>query len=327
MQPGRPDLSALVDRWVAAGIITPDQADRIRADLATHPPARPVSLVAEGLGYLGGVIVVVGLLLVLGLSWENLSAAGKVAVVGVGWLALTAGGAFVPARRLGAAGTRLRAVLWTGAAVAIAAGLGLIGSDLLDWKDEDLILLVASGGAAVMSAAAWAATRHVLPQTFTVAALLISAWSGTMLLTNSTLSASFAMWGVGIVWFLLALVGVLPRNSGAVLGAVAATVGGLFLIATEQWGSLFALGTVLTLVAVGVVRRQLAVLGVGSVGTLIALPIAVDEYFPGVLPAAISLVVGGMALVVVAIFTARRRRDAAPAGTATTPPPDSAPTA
>ena len=57
------------------------------------------------------------------------------------------------------------------------------------------------------------------------------------------------------------------------------------------------------------VERDLPVLGVGSVATLIALPFAVEEYVPGVLPAALSLVVGGLALVVIAILTARRRRD------------------
>jgi uncharacterized membrane protein len=82
MQPTVPDVSALVDRWVAQQIITAEQAERIRADLAASDTraARPISLVAEGLGYLGGVIVLVGLLLVLGLTWETLAAGGKVAV-------------------------------------------------------------------------------------------------------------------------------------------------------------------------------------------------------------------------------------------------------
>lgn len=313
MQPVRPELSALVDRWVASGIITTDQAERIRADLATQAPARPVSLVAEGLGYLGGVIVVVGLLLVLGLSWENLAAEGKVAVAGVAWLALTVAGVFIPAQRLGATGTRLRGVLWTGAAIAIGAAVGLVGSELLRWDDEELIVIAATGAAALMSAAAWFVTRHVLPQIATLTALLIGVWNATFLFTASDLWAGLAIWGVGVVWFGLALVSVLPPSSGTVLGSVGATVGSLFVLAAEPWGSLFALGTVVALVALGVVRRQLAVLGVGSVGTLITLPIAVEEYFPGVLPAAISLVVGGLALVVIAIFTARRRRDTTPA--------------
>src|SRR5690606_1538260 len=123
----------LVQRWVTAGIISSDQAQRIRADLATVAPAatRPVSLVAEGLVYLGGVIVVVGLALVLGMSWDQLTPAGKVGVAGGIWLALTLAGALIPAQRLGATGARLRAVLWTGASIAVLAGLGLTGDELL----------------------------------------------------------------------------------------------------------------------------------------------------------------------------------------------------
>lgn len=305
----QPSLTELVDRWVANGLITPEQADRIRADLVTVSPAstRRVSLVAEGLGYLGGVIVVVGLGLVLGLSWERLTAAGKVGVAGAVVAVLTVAGAFIPAKRLGATGARLRAVLWTGATVALAATLGLAGHDLLNW-DEERGMLLASGGAAAMSASAWAVSRHVLQQVTTVAALLLAAWQGTMLATESDMWANVAVWGVGVVWFALSLPDILPRRGGGVLGGIAATIGGLLMLG-EEWGPLFALGTVLAIVAVAVIRRELGVLGVGSVGTLIALPIAVDEYFPGMLPAALSLVGGGLALVAIAVLTARRRRD------------------
>jgi hypothetical protein len=312
MQPS-PDLSAQVDRWVATGIISPDQAERIRADLATHTSAahRPVSLVAEGLGYLGGVIVVVGLGLVLGISWQNITPAGKIAIAGAVWLILTLAGALIPARRLGATGARLRGVLWTGASVAIAAGLGLIG-DQQRW-DPDLLMLVASGGAVAMSASAWAVSRHVLQQLSTVASLSFAGWSGATMITNPTDPTwpGLAVWGVGVVWFVLSLLDVVPRRSGGVFGSIGATIGGLFMI-SEDWGYAFALGTVIALVAVAVIRRELGVLGVGSVGTLIALPIAVDHYFPGVLPAALALVVGGLALVTIAVFTARRRRTTAP---------------
>jgi len=315
MQPSRPDVSKLVDRWVANGIITPDQADRIRTDLATLGPdagpastSRPVSLVAEGLGYLGGVIVVVGLGLVLGMSWERLTDAAKVGVAAAVMVALTMAGALVPTGRLGPTGARLQAVLWTGASIALAAALGLTGSDLLQWRDDDLTMLLASGGTAVMSASAWAVSRHVLQHLSTVAALLVAAWSGTTAATDSAVWSSFAVWGVGVVWFVMAQPGIVPRRAGSVSGAIGATIGGILMF-SQEWGSMFALGTVIALVAVAVLRRDLAVLGVGSVGTLITLPIAVDEYFPGVLPAALSLVVGGLALVVIAIATARRRRD------------------
>jgi Predicted membrane protein (DUF2157) len=315
MQPS-PDLSAQVDRWVASGIITPDQAERIRADLAMHTPtaSRPVSLVTEGLGYLGGVIVVVGVGLVIGISWENLAAGARVAIAGAVWLILTLAGALIPAQRLGATGARLRGVLWTGATIAGAAGLGLMGSDLLRWE-SDLVTLVASGGAAIMSAATWAVSRHILQHFSTLAALLFVAWTGTEMLTIDVIGlhnayvadmwSSFVVWGIGLVWFALSLLKILPQTS--------AVIGAFSMMVYQEWGSAFALGTAIALVAVAVVRRQLGVLGVGSVATLISLPFTVGQYFPGVLPAALALVVGGLALVGVAVFTARRRRSPAPA--------------
>jgi hypothetical protein len=151
-------------------------------------------------------------------------------------------------------------------------------------------------------------SRHVLQHLVTLTALLVLAWNGTSLATDSDVWSGLAVWGVGVVWFVLALPGILPRRSGSVLGALGTTVGG-WLLFDENWGLLLALGTAVALVAVAVLRRDLPVLGVGSVATLIALPFAVEEYVPGVLPAALSLVVGGLALVVIAILTARRRRD------------------
>ncbi|MBX6750668.1 MAG: DUF2157 domain-containing protein, partial [Micromonosporaceae bacterium] len=305
MQPTVPDVSALLDRWVAKDIITAEQAEQIRADLAESRaaagPARPVSLVAEGLGYLGGVIVVVGLLLVLGLTWETLSAGGKVGVAGGVAVAFAVAGALVPVARLGSTRARLRGVLWLGATIGVAAALGLTADELLGWEPEQATLALASGAAAVASAAAWLLSRHVLQHLSTLAALVPAVWNGTWLATESDLWSNLAVWGVGVVWFALALPGILPRLSGSVLGAITVTIGGLLMLA-EDWGSLFALGSAVVLVAVAVLRRELAVLGVGSVATLIALPIAVDEYFPGVLPAALSLVAGGLALVAIAIL-------------------------
>jgi hypothetical protein len=61
------------------------------------------------------------------------------------------------------------------------------------------------------------------------------------------------------------------------------------------------------MVIAAVLRRELGVLGVASVGTLIVLPISVDRYFPGALSAALALVLGGLVLVIVAVYAARRR--------------------
>jgi hypothetical protein len=200
-------------------------------------------------------------------------------------------------------------VLWTGASLAVVFGLALTGDELLTWDDPDLVMLVSSAGGAVMSASAWAVSRHVLQHASTVLWMALTAWGGAAMATDTGMWPSLAVWGVGVVWFLLSLVDVVPQRSGGVLGAITAAIGGLMMLGEQDWGPLFALGTVVALVAVAVFRRDLPVLGVGSVGTLISLPVAVEEYFPGMLPAALSLVGGGLALVALAVATARRRRD------------------
>jgi hypothetical protein len=306
MQPS-PAVPELVGRWVAAGIITEEQAQLIRADLATLPPqqSRGTSLVAEALGYLGGVIVLVGLSFIIGWFWEDLSSQARVGVASAIAVALVTAGAFVPGRP--GATARLRGVLWLGGSIAAFACLALAADDLIGWEEEQIVL-TAGAGTSVLAAVLWAFHRHALQQLALISALIITAWAGTMLATNSTMWSNLSVWVVGALWFVLSLPGIVPQRSGGVLGAIGSVLGGLMMIGEENWGPLFALGTVILLVVTAVVRRELGVLGVGSVGTLIALPFAVEEYFPGVLQAALSLVVAGLALVATGVYVARRRR-------------------
>src|SRR5262249_55251307 len=161
-----PSVSVAVDRWVAAGIITGEQAERIRTDLAEHAPRRG-SLVAEALGYLGGVIVLVGLGLVFSLSWDRLSTAGRLGVAIGTSVAFVVAGTLIPVRRLGATGTRLRAVLWAAATIGAAASLGLLGHDVFKWDMTETMLLW-TVGAAVLSAVLWAFNRHLLQHLTTI---------------------------------------------------------------------------------------------------------------------------------------------------------------
>ena len=77
-----------VAAWVAEGIITQEQADRIRAreggPVRTGPTGRStlMPLVVEALGYLGGAIVVVATMLIAGRYWEDLSEAQAAAAMG-----------------------------------------------------------------------------------------------------------------------------------------------------------------------------------------------------------------------------------------------------
>ena len=304
-----PSLPALVDRWVQAGIITPEQGERIRADAATLPQTKPrtASLVAEGLGYLGGAIVLVGLILVMGLFWERLSSAGRVGIIGGVALALLTAGAFVPAGRLGAAGARLRGVLWVASCVALAIALGFTGDELLGWEGSEIGLL-ATGTTTVVAAVLWAIHRHVLQHLAAVVFLLSASYTATLTITDSWPWSNFVVWAVAVVWFVLSLASILPARAGAVFGSVGMVVGGLLMI-NDEWGPLLALASVVVLVVTGVVRRELPVLAVGSVGTLIVLPFVMNRYFPNnSVVTALSLVVVGQLLVTLGVVVARRRR-------------------
>ncbi len=208
---------------------------------------------------------------------------------------------------LGEAGGRLRAVLWAGSSLALFGCLALVGSDSLHW-DGDRVLTVAATGTAVFSAVLWAVHRRLPQHIATLTSLLIAVAAGTTMLTEAYPWSGLAVWSVGIVWVALSWFDVFPRRSGMALGAISAIIGAV-IVEGEEWGTALALATVAALVLAAVAKRDLVVLGVASVGTLIVLPMVVDRYFPGVLPAALSLVGVGLLLVVLAVFVARRRRE------------------
>jgi len=167
LAPRPADLPTLLEHWVAAGVITPEQAARMRADVGPAGPSAPTmpaaspetdhrqaSLAIEALGYLGSVLIVVASLLLASEYWADLSTVGQLIVVGGAAVALLLAGFAVP-ERLGPAGTRMHAVLWLGATVATAGFLGLFGHEVLGWYGEDLALLVFVGATALAAALWW----------------------------------------------------------------------------------------------------------------------------------------------------------------------------
>jgi hypothetical protein len=301
------DLPAMLERWVASGVITAEQADLIRADTAgRQPEPRGTSLVTEAMGYLGGVIILVALGLVTGQIWRDLPTGARLWLVGGVTVLLVAAGAGL-GRRFGAPATRLRAVLWLAGTVALAGFLALMGDEAFGWRD-DMVALVTATGCAVASAVLWWAHRHPLQHLAVLASLLATAGTATVLLPESDdVLPGLAIWGVAIGWSVLAWGGILaPRRAGIVLGAATGIIAAVS-VAMETWGVVLALLTVAVLVAAAVAMRDLVLLAVASVGTLIVLPVVVDQFFPGVLPAAIALLGVGLLLVAVAVATARRR--------------------
>jgi hypothetical protein len=320
------DLSAVIEQWMADGIITAEQADRMRDDLVEPLTVSPgdspalvsapvpgprtsrAALVTEALGYLGGVIILVALGLVVGNLWDQLSAGVRLALVGVVALLLLVAGALIPAR-LGATGTRLRSVLWLASSTAMAAFLGLGASEWAGWVDESEVT-IAAFGTALYSGVLWWAHRHLLQQVAVFVPLLVGVGAGVSLLPDAGALPGLAVWGVSVAWLALAWGGLLPgRQVGTVLGAVG-MVGAAATLVDQGWGVILALATVSALISLGLAFRDLFLLGVGAAGTLMVLPPIMGRYFPGALAPALVLLGLGVLLVLAAVLTTRRRGDA-----------------
>ena len=171
-------LEGHADEWVAAGLISPDQAESIRHFEHLDEPVAPqrLTIVAEVASYLGSVIAFAGGAAIIGPNWERLGTVGQLALA----FAVAAVGFVVGAWlvHLGEIGTmRLGSFLWVvGAggvamavavamhdvdprddvwyAVAIGASLLAIGLGLWRNLDRPLQLLTAAGGLVALAAGA-----------------------------------------------------------------------------------------------------------------------------------------------------------------------------
>ena len=294
-----PELTDLIVRWTRNGIITADQADDIRADLRALEESgttRGPSIVAETLGYLGGAIVLAGLGLLLGLLWGDLSSTARLAFCGLVTAVLVGAGAAIPPA-LGAAGVRLRAVLWLAGVGAWAALLGLLADDGFGWSGDG-VLLFASVGAVALGGALWSHSKHVLQQIAVAVAVAFTAGSAVAILPGGDDRLPvLAAWVVGLAWF--------ARSPVRLIGAVIAEVAACFLLGSD-WGTPLALVTVLVLTAAATLLRDLPLLATAAVATLIVVPVAIGHWFDGVLAPAVGLVAVGTLLIGAGVVTVRR---------------------
>ncbi|WGY04513.1 hypothetical protein QI633_12250 [Nocardioides sp. QY071] len=278
-----------------------------RGGEARHVGARS-SLVPEALGYLGGVVVVVGAALLADQFWSDLATSWRLVVVGLVAASLTAAGALVPPAA-GPAGVRLRAVLWAASVALTAVFLAVLARQALDLAERPTAVLTAAGAAA-SAVVLWRIRPTILQQAAALAALAATAASVVFLADPDSRVGGFGPWAVGVVWLLLARGGLLrPPRTAFSLGAVAAVVGGVFAAETDA-GTVLALVTAGALVLLALRLRDVPVLGVGAAGVLLVLPMAVQDWFGGSLAAALVLIVSGVGLIGAGVWIANTGRDA-----------------
>jgi hypothetical protein len=319
LHPPTAGTSDLLDEWVGAGLIAADQADRIRAHeearhdrrprLAVAPvaPATPTgpSLVVEALGYLGGVIMLVGCGILVGVYWGDIPVAVRLVLLGIVAAALVGAGSAVP-DRLGDAAVRLRAVLWA-LAVAVTGGFfTVLTGDVLDLYDEDSLVIIGPG-TAVVAAALWWTRRTWLQQVALLGPLVLTAMGvgGQLGGLDSSLPGT-AVWVVGAAWTGLALAGRLaPRVPGVGFGVIAAVLGSMGM--DSDAGMLLGVLTAAAMVGLALYEHSLPWLGVAALSTLWTAPRATVEWFPGRLSASLTLIGTGALLVGAAVWVARHQ--------------------
>ena len=232
MSPRTLSLPATLARWQSAGLLTSDQATAIErfeldAETATHAakPKRRVPVVAEALGYLGGTLGIVGLVLLLTKYWPDIPTSGRVAMGVVGAVAFTAAGFLVP-RDDEPALERLRQFVWLTATAAGGLTAGVLAVDVAKVDDAGTVALAIAATIAAHSALLWRNSSRPLQQfTSLVAGLVAAGTFADRLWTNG--ASGLLVWAVGLA---LLTAGVWHRTStpaitvgvaaaGAVVGA------------------------------------------------------------------------------------------------------------
>lgn len=303
-----------VSDWVAEGIISEEQAQRIRAreDLArgaVAPPGRPsmMPLVIEALGYLGGAIVVVATILIGSRYWADLTSTVRLGLLGAAALLLLAGGWLVP-ERLGDVGTRMRSVVWVVSTGAVAGFLGVLAGQVADLHGSNLALVV-TGGAAAYAMVLFVIRPAVLQQMAMMGLLGGTATAALAALVGGDSWPAVGLWVLGVAWMVLGQVGVLrPTGVTRAGGATLAVFGAMFsALPGADPAIAFSLVTVTAIVVLAVAVSDLALLGIGSLGAIQAIITAANEWFPDSVVAAVALLLVGGGLVGAAIWIARRR--------------------
>lgn len=317
----RVPLEVQIQDWVTEGIISEAQATRIRdrARVPTMQPREPApqqahgvggaelrSYAVEALGYLGGLLVVIAAMLLANRFWGDLETGARLGILAGVAVGLVVAGRLTPAES-GTARSRLRSVLWAGATVAVAGFTAVLADEVLEWEEADLALAV-SGAATVAALVLWLAHRVALQQIALMVGAMMTASAAMSELVSGDWGPGIGIWAGALAWLVLGWTERLrPRAMAMSLGALGMVFGASATM-TYDAGIVLALVTVAAVVLVAVVARELPMLGSGAVGTLMVVPRAVNEWFPGELTAPFVLLALGGGLVVLAVWIARTRK-------------------
>jgi len=313
------EIHRMLVRWQGEGLLDAEAAVRIEAaEAARVATAQPLSagqpttaktgaggIVAEALGYIGGVLVLAAAGLLVGDHWADLPLGAQIATTAGASAALIVAGCLLPARINGPT-ARLRAVLWTASVCLAMVTWTVIAADGLHWQ-SDAVMLFATVLAAAQAAVLWWRAPSILLHIATFATLATGLGAaGDWLAFPPASSAAIWLWAFAVCWVLLGLLGrVSPRLTALLLGSGLAVVAAQ-TTADSHWGSVFALLTAAAVTAFAVTQRSIALLAVGAYAVLTSVPTAMNQFFAGSASIALGLLLAGLVLIGSAMLILRR---------------------
>ncbi len=322
-------LEAKLRTWVDAGLIDDDEASAITTFEESRVPERPsrVPMAAEAVGYIGGGLLVAAIFLLFGNRWESMATPARIAVLTAA-TALAALSGWWTGRNEEPALQRLGSVLWI---LAVAATAGLAAEIWIDAihdgeaPDRGSALFIGSI-TLVAAIAAWTRRHEPLQH----AAMFVAAIVTTIGVTEMTVAerrfgvthVAVALLVLGGAWLASGLRGWLPP---ALLAELAGS--GTALIAAQMmredhdeialW---LGIGVAVVLLVLGVIRSDVLVLLVGTLGLFQWTPQIALFYLEDSLGAEATLGLIGALLIAVAgsitkVYPAVRARRGAMRGT------------
>lgn len=292
---GRPALDDLLAEWAQAGLLSTEQIAPIIAHerarfappVGTPPARRRLSPLAEVLGYLGGVLVLGGLVVLVAQYWPDLSTGARLGLSGSAAALLTVAGALIARAKDRSVTARLRGFLWLAASGATAVFAYILTRDALDVTNDAGTAVAVSAAVCLHSGLLWWLRDRPVQQLTCLAAATCLAGAVTARVAGDSGWAGVAVVGAGAMLLAAALRRRLAEPTPTeALGALAVLSGGLLV--TGQWqgpGLLLTVVLACCLLALALVRRfglerddRLAVGVLGAVGLGQAAPATVSYF-------------------------------------------------
>jgi hypothetical protein len=206
-------------------------------------------VVAEALGYLGGILAVTGLVLVVSRYWPDMATVVRLTISGAGVVGLLVAGWLV---RPGGdpALERLRGFVWVASSACAALFAGVVAADVLDAEAPKTIAVAASAAVVAESGLLWRGRPLPFQQltAFGAVAVLV----GTLVASVADVGpAGIAVWVTGGALVVIGIRRLAPMPLiGDVVGGLAMAVGAMLTLADwDQRALPFAIATAAALLA------------------------------------------------------------------------------